>query len=80
MYVRAYLCADNSKTGFYDIYIANEGEKSRELLAGISEKTVTGETRVVAVYSLNGVRLDGMRPGINIVRYSDGTARKVIKK
>lgn len=80
VYVRAYLCADNSKTGFYDIYIANEGEKSRELLAGISEKTVTGETRVAAVYSLNGVRLDGMRPGINIVRYSDGTARKVIKK
>jgi len=81
VYVRTYLCGNNSKVGFYDIYIANAGEKSQELLAGIDEqKAETTAAKVVAVYSLNGSRLNATRRGVNIVRYSDGTARKVLVK
>ena len=37
VYVRAYLCANNSKVGFYDIYLANEGELSKERLQQYSD-------------------------------------------
>ena len=37
VYVRAYLCANNSKVGFYDIYIANEGELSKQRLEQLSD-------------------------------------------
>ncbi|MBR1415825.1 MAG: chitobiase/beta-hexosaminidase C-terminal domain-containing protein [Prevotella sp.] len=36
VYVRAYLCGHNSKAGFYDIFIANAGEKSQALLEELS--------------------------------------------
>ena len=34
----------------------------------------------VAYYSISGVRQDGLQKGINIVRYADGTTRKVMVK
>ena len=37
VYVRAYLCANNSKVGFYDIYLANEGELSKQRLEQLSD-------------------------------------------
>lgn len=80
VYLRARLAAYNSKAQFYEIYIANEGEKSKEMMAGISDRRIdSAEVRVAAVYSLNGVRRNGLSSGVNIVRYTDGTARKVVK-
>ena len=38
------------------------------------------EAVVTGIYSINGVRLDSPRQGINIIRYSDGSARKVFVK
>ncbi|MBR1449503.1 MAG: hypothetical protein IJ588_12245 [Prevotella sp.] len=46
-----------------------EGEASAD-----SQKTVTG------VFTTGGILLEEVQPGINIVRYSDGTSRKVILK
>ena len=34
----------------------------------------------VARYNVNGVRLDKAQKGLNIVKYSDGTTKKVIVK
>jgi len=80
VYVRAYLCDKNSKVGFYDIYIANAGEKSQELLTGIAETTKTAQpVQNTAVYSINGVRQNSMKRGLNIV-VENGTARKVLVK
>lgn len=59
VYVRAYLCAFNSKVGFYDIYIANAGEKSQELMSGIKETTVVRPTAAEAYFDLQGRRLQG---------------------
>lgn len=81
VYLRARLAANNSKAQFYEIYIANEGEKSKALMSGINDQLADGkEARVATVYSLNGMRQNSLRRGINIVRYSDGTARKVMVK
>ena len=80
VYVRAYLYADNSKVGFYDIYIANEGEKSLELMTGITEQKINTNRTAKTVYNLNGIRQNGLQRGLNIVMMSDGTAKKVVIK
>ena len=81
VYVRIYLCANNSKAQIYDVYIANAGEKSQEYLTGIEEvKQETTKTVPTAIYSLNGMRQQGLQRGINIVRQADGTVKKVLVK
>jgi hypothetical protein len=80
VYVRAYLCGGNSKAGFYDIYIANEGEKSKERLSGIAEQKQDIKAVPAGIYSLNGTRLNTVRRGFNIIRNSDGTTKKVLVK
>lgn len=79
VYVRAYLCANNSKVGFYDIYIANEGEKSQELITGITEQMAGTDRTVKTVYNLNGIRQSDLQRGLNIVVMSDGSVRKIMK-
>lgn len=82
VYVRAYISGGNSKVGFYDIYLANAGEKSQERVTGIEETKAADavEVRVAAIYSLNGARQQSLQRGLNIVRYTDGTARKIVVK
>lgn len=46
----------------------------------ISSPSVTGERTVVGIYSADGVRQSGTKSGLNIIRYSDGTVRKVMLK
>jgi len=48
-------------------------------IMGIEDAT-TGSIEAVAYYSIAGVRQATLQPGINIVRYADGTARKVYVK
>ncbi len=80
VYVRAYLCDNNSKAGFYDIYIANQGEKSLELIStGITEHKANNNKTTTGIYNLNGIRQNGLQRGLNIVVMGDGTIRKVIK-
>lgn len=80
VYVRAYLTNNNSKIGFYDIYIANEGEKSKELANGISETTTATTNAVKGIYTINGMRRQQMQRGLNIVVSSDGSVKKVLVK
>ncbi|MBR1448792.1 MAG: chitobiase/beta-hexosaminidase C-terminal domain-containing protein [Prevotella sp.] len=80
VYVRVYLANLNSKVAFYDIYIANAGEKSQELSTGIVEQKVLPAARQAAIYSLDGTRQNGMRRGLNIVVNSDGTVKKILVK
>ena len=39
---------------------------------------VAAERRVAGIYSISGVLLDSMQPGVNIIRYTDGSVRKVV--
>lgn len=44
------------------------------------EQATANSTEAVAYYTISGVRQATLQPGINIVRYADGTARKVYVK
>ena len=88
VYVRTRIADGNSKAGFYDIYIMTEGDKSKALEAeineayatGINEKPSVAERKETAIYNMNGIRINKMQRGLNIIRYSDGTTKKVILK
>lgn len=80
VYVRAYLAGNNSKVGFYDIYIANAGEKSAELKTGIVEQKAETTKQAAGIYNLSGVRQQGMTRGLNIIVEVDGTVKKVMVK
>ena len=70
----------------FDIYIANQGEKSLALLEQLNEELtgiadVKTATRAAAgIYSINGIRQSGLKSGLNIVVETDGTVKKIIKK
>ncbi len=61
VYVRAYLAANNSKAQFYDIYIANEGELSKQRqqeYTGISDAQSSDiKPQTSSLYDLQGRRL-----------------------
>ena len=61
VYVRAYLAANNSKAQFYDIYIANEGELSKQRqqeYTGISDAQSSDiKPQNSSLYDLQGRRL-----------------------
>ena len=50
-----------------------------DLISGISTVKAGGEARPSGWYDLQGRRLTEPRKGVNIIRYNDGTARKVLK-
>lgn len=43
-------------------------------------ETSSSETTVIGYYDINGRKLDGIGNGITIVRYSNGSVRKVVRK
>lgn len=52
----------------------------REVTDGIDNATVgKSDAKVVAIYDLSGRQLKEMQQGINIVRYSDNSVKKIIK-
>ena len=73
VYVRAYLADGNSKTGFYDIYIATADT------SGIADVQQAATDRR-AIYSLNGQRLATTKRGLNIVVDENGRAKKILVK
>ena len=45
-----------------------------------SQLTIDNEASVVAIYTLDGIRIDEMQQGVNILQMSDGSAVKVVIK
>jgi hypothetical protein len=81
VFVRLLHTAAKSSGQIYDIYLMNNGEKSKQYaeggeIDGIS--TVQNTTMQNAVYSLGGIRQQSMKRGLNIV-IENGVARKVLK-
>ena len=74
-----------------DSYLINEKvEKEESLLAKIKNflntptgietiKPTTGKAKAETIYDVNGVRQNNLTKGINIVKMSDGTTKKIIK-
>ena len=92
VFIRTRIAEANSKAGYYDIYIMNEGENSKALeeqmnedyknhSTGIQEIGKANESVVTtAIYDINGVRQNTLRKGINIVKMSNGNVKKVLVK
>ena len=70
--------------GTYDNYRLSEFGYFENIVefdaTGIDKTTTSTDVEEVSRYSLNGQRLVGPTKGLNIVKYSDGTARKVVVK
>lgn len=80
VYVRLLHTKAKSGAQIYDIYILNNGEKSKaytEEATGISnvKNVFAGKT---AIFNLNGVRQQSLKRGLNIV-IENGKAKKVMK-
>lgn len=70
----------NSMTGeFTDMYVDNAEIFDFQIAMGIEEVTADDATPV-DYYDMMGRRHDSLQPGINIVKMSDGTAKKVLMK
>ena len=69
-------------TGTYDDYLVSEFgyfEKIVEFDAsGIDKVTTSTNAKEVSRYSVNGQRLSAPAKGLNIVKYSDGSVKKVV--
>lgn len=65
-----------------DIYILGHAnvDPATNGITTVNPEANGKNAKVVAVYSINGSRLGAMQPGINIVKYSDGSVRKVLVK
>lgn len=54
-------------------------EEMDKIETGVNISTVNKEAHVIGIYTVDGKRISAMRHGVNIVRMSDGTMRKVVK-
>lgn len=71
----------------FDIYIANQGEQSQALKQQLDNEYTNGVQDIekapkaaTGIYNMNGMRQQGMKRGLNIVVYGDGTVKKVLVK
>jgi len=73
-----WFAADNFKLEYLGSEASARKYTDTDIETAIEE--VGNETAtVIAIYSANGQKLDDYKPGINIVKMSDGTSRKVMK-
>lgn len=84
VYTRVRTVNNGPRAGFFNIYIVNEGEESKKLIeeqqTGIADNRQHAAVLPEGIYSLNGVRQQQLRQGLNIIRRADGTTKKIIKK
>lgn len=54
--------------------------KEIDTLVGIDSVTASDAAKEVSRYGINGQLLNGTTKGVNIVKYSDGTTKRVMMK
>ncbi len=88
VYVRILHTAAKSSGQIYDIYLMNNGEKSKQYaedaLDGIMTLIPAGDITRTEIFTIGGARISTMAKGVNIIRrtYANGavTTHKVIVK
>ena len=70
---------DASKT---DVSMANPetGYFTKKESTGVTTVTTDGDANIQAIYSTDGRRLNELQRGLNIVRMSNGTTQKILRK
>ncbi len=72
------IFADRSSSG-YPLLMAVSA-KIESVSTGIAQNVNQEGTKLIGVFNVNGVKLDAPSKGINILKYSDGTSRKMFVK
>ncbi len=49
----------------------------KDIDSGLNKPEKTQQTEIIGYWSIEGIRLSTPQPGLNIVRYSDGSTRKI---
>ena len=80
--VVAFICRPitNYTGGFGDMWVNNANDFKFQISDAVTEVNVDGEAVPVAYYDLTGRQTNGLQPGINIVKMSDGSTRKLLVK
>ena len=76
---RWYLKIENKEEGSYapgKIMLLCLDE---EIATGIDENVVDVENKVVGIYDVNGRKLNELTNGLNIVKFSDGSTKRIMK-
>ena len=71
-------CVDLYKSA--DVWSLFRRIESIENISGINSSLIDGNALEKAIYDVTGKNHQGLKRGINIIRYSDGTTRKVFVK
>ena len=77
-----------TEAGNYIISFTTEGDQELLLLSCVIQASVPtsitlrtmDDTQSVQIYNLSGVKMDGLKPGLNIIRTPDGKTKKVMIK
>ncbi|EHG23163.1 hypothetical protein HMPREF9332_00915 [Alloprevotella rava F0323] len=65
-----------------DVSMANPetGYFTKKESTGVATATLNGDASIQAIYSIDGRRLNELQSGLNIVRMSNGTTQKILRK
>ena len=78
----AKICTVYVPTGTYDDYLVSEFGYFENIVefdaTGIDKVTTSTDAKELSRYSVNGQRLSAPAKGLNIVKYSDGSVKKVV--
>ena len=58
----------------------NTGYFTKKGSTGVTTTTLDGDTSIQAIYSTDGRRLNNLQRGLNIVRMSNGTTQKILRR
>jgi len=78
-----YIMNEGEKSLALEAQLAEEGKEYLEAIAaGINEIDATAKSagKVSAIYNVNGTKQNSLKAGLNIVKYSDGSVKKVLVK
>ena len=75
-----WLAADNFKLMCYGTASTKEASGDAGDASSIENVTEQSAKVVVAIYNAAGAQINALQPGINIVKYADGSTRKIFKQ
>jgi len=75
-----WLAADNFKLMCYGTASTKEASGDAGNASDIDNVTEQSAKVVVAIYNAAGAQISALQPGINIVKYADGTTKKIFKQ
>ncbi len=78
------LCCKDPTPEYWYVWSRAWGYNVRPVVntssTGIKQAPVNNATEIVGIYDTHGLKQNGFHKGINIVKYKDGTTKKVIKQ